>query len=79
MNTEIESERINKIAVLEADIRAIKAANGNWAHDAGDKAAIASINQRLAVLEQPGKIPPNPTLSLMIFILFLFCSMFHHL
>ena len=55
MNTEIESERFNKIADLEADIRAIKRANPNWAGDAGALAAIASINQHLAVLEQRGK------------------------
>ena len=53
MNTEID--RDGEIAELKADIKAIKDANPNWAGDAGDKAAIASINQRLAVLEQSGK------------------------
>ena len=53
MNTEID--RDVEIAELKEEKRAIKEANPNWAGDAGDKAAIASINQRLAVLEQSGK------------------------
>jgi len=53
MNTEID--RDVEIAELKEEKRAIKRANPNWAGDAGDKAAIASINQRLAVLEQSGK------------------------
>ena len=53
MNTAID--RDGEIAELKADIRAIKRANPNWAGDAGALAAIASINQHLAVLEQLGK------------------------
>ena len=53
MNTAID--RDGEIAELKADIRAIKRANPNWAGDAGALAAIASINQHLAVLEQRGK------------------------
>ena len=53
MNTEID--RDVEIAELKEEKRAIKRANPNWAGDAGALAAIASINQHLAVLEQRGK------------------------
>ena len=59
MNAEIESERINKISDLEADIRAIKEANPNWASDAGDKAAIMAKDNRILALEQRGKSSLN--------------------
>ena len=58
MNTEID--RDVEIAELKEEKRAIKRANPNWAGDAGALAAIASINQRLAVLEQPGMPSRNP-------------------
>ena len=57
MHTEID--RDGEIAELKADIRAIKVANPNWASDANIRADIRVINQRLALLEQPGKLPLN--------------------
>ena len=60
MNTEIESERINKIAVLEEEKRAIIKANPKWPRDANIRADIRTINQHLAVLEQQGKPSRNP-------------------
>ena len=57
MHTEID--RDGEIAELKADIRAIKVANPNWASDANIRADIRVINQRLALLEQPGKFPLN--------------------
>ena len=60
MNTEIESERINKIANLEADIRAIKEANPDWARDAGVLAAIMAKDYRILALEKRGKSSLNP-------------------
>jgi hypothetical protein len=52
-----------KIDRLEAEIEAIKDANPNWASDAGDKAAIAAKDNRIAGLEAarvaPGKLPIN--------------------
>jgi hypothetical protein len=54
---EIQAE----IDELKADIKAIKVANKKWASDAGDKAAIAAANNRIAALETarlaPGKLP----------------------
>ena len=52
----------DEIAELKADIRSIKAANPNWASNAGDKAAIAAKDNRIAGLEArlpSGKPPPS--------------------
>ena len=56
------AELNGKIAALEAEIEAIKAANPNWASNAGDKAAIAAKDNRIAGLEArlpSGKPPPS--------------------
>ena len=58
MNTEMD--RDGEIAELKADIRAIKKANPKWPRDANIRADIRTINQRLAVLEQPGMPSRNP-------------------
>jgi hypothetical protein len=42
---------------LEADINAIKDNNKKWMSDAGALGAIAAINNRIAGLEAPGKLP----------------------
>jgi hypothetical protein len=50
-----------EINELKADIKAIKAINSDWASDAGDKAAIAAKDNRIAALENArlarGKLP----------------------
>jgi hypothetical protein len=50
-----------KIDRLEAEIEAIKNNNLDWASDAGDKAAIAAKDNRIAALENArlarGKLP----------------------
>jgi hypothetical protein len=43
-----------KIVEIEAEIKAIKDANPHWASDAGDKAAITAMNNRIVAL---GKFP----------------------
>jgi hypothetical protein len=51
-----------KIDEIEAEIKAIKNANKNWASDAGDKAAITAARQQILALEArlaPGKLPIN--------------------
>jgi hypothetical protein len=51
-----------KIDEIEADIKAIKNANPNWASDAGVMAAITAMNNRILALEArlaPGKLPIN--------------------
>jgi hypothetical protein len=50
-----------KIEELEAEIKAIKDSNKNWASGAGDKAAIAAARQQIVGLQNallaPGKLP----------------------
>jgi hypothetical protein len=60
-----------KIEELEAEIKAIKDNNPNWASDAGDKAAIAAARQQIVALEtarlSSGKLPIIFTLQFNIF------------
>jgi hypothetical protein len=51
-----------KIDEIEAEIKAIKDANANWASDAGVMAAITAARQQIVALETrlaPGKLPIN--------------------